>query len=88
MMKFYPYLQEALALTLEKLRKEKKMTKTKLADFADLQDRYLLSISKGERNPSLRAIYSLCEALDVPVISFLDMVENERKRMLADGKNS
>lgn len=80
-MKTYPELQDALANTVERLRKERKMTKTALADFADLQDCYIRGITKGRRNPTVAAVYSICEALGVSVSEFFNLVEEERKRM-------
>lgn len=80
-MKTYPELQDALANTVERLRKERKLTKTALADFADLQDCYIRGITKGRRNPTVAAVYSICEALGVSVSEFFNLVEDERKRM-------
>lgn len=80
-MKTYPKLQDALANTVERLRKERKMTKTALADFADLQDCYIRGITKGRRNPTVAAVYSICEALGVSVSEFFSLVEEERKRI-------
>lgn len=80
-MKAYPRLQDALANTVEKLRKERKLTKTALASFADLQDCYIRGITKGKRNPTVTAVYSICEALGVPVGEFFDLVEEERRRL-------
>lgn len=80
-MKTYPELQDALANTVERLRKERKLTKTALADFADLQDCYIRGITKGRRNPTVAAVYSICEALGVSVSEFFNLVEDERKRL-------
>lgn len=80
-MKTYPDLQDALANTVERLRKDRKLTKTALADFADLQDCYIRGITKGRRNPTVAAVYSICEALGVSVSEFFNLVEEERKRM-------
>lgn len=80
-MKAYPNLQDALANTVERLRKERKLTKTALASFADLQDCYIRGITKGRRNPTVTAIYSICDALDIPVNEFFGLVENERRKL-------
>lgn len=80
-MKAYPQLQDAVANTVEKLRKERRLTKTALADFADLQECYVRSITKGRRNPTVTAIYSICEALGIPVGTFFHLVEEERRRL-------
>jgi transcriptional regulator with XRE-family HTH domain len=84
-MREYPYLVEALAITVEKLRKERKLTKTALANFSDLQERYIRGIIKGERNPTVTAIYAICEALDLPPGRFFDKVSAEMES-LGNGK--
>jgi transcriptional regulator with XRE-family HTH domain len=80
-MREYPYLLEALAITVEKLRKERKLTKTALANFADLQECYIRGISKGRRNPTVIAVYALCEALGVPPEEFFRGVSAERENL-------
>lgn len=80
-MKTYPNLLEALAITVEKLRKEKRLTKTALAGFSELQDCYIRGITKGKRNPTVTAVYSICETLDVPPSQFFMMVDEEMERL-------
>lgn len=48
------------------IRKEKGITKTELAQITGINIGHLTHIEKGERNPSHKALYSICEALDVP----------------------
>ncbi len=51
---------------LEKIRKDKKISKTDLAKVTNINVGHLSHIEKGERNPSHKALKSLCDALDVP----------------------
>lgn len=51
---------------LSKIRKEKRMTKTKLAELTDINIGHLTHIEKGERNPSHKALKSICTALEIP----------------------
>lgn len=51
---------------ISKIRKEKGITKTELAQITGINIGHLTHIEKGERNPSHKALYSICEALDVP----------------------
>ena len=80
-MKTYPYLLESLGIAVEKIRKERKMTKTALASFSDLQDCYIRGIIKGKRNPTITAIYSICEALDSPPLEFFQRVTDEMETL-------
>lgn len=51
---------------IAKVRKEKRMTKTELADLTGINIGHLTHIEKGERNPSHKALRNICKALDVP----------------------
>ena len=51
---------------IAKIRKEKGMTKTELADLTGINIGHLTHIEKGERNPSHKALRNICKALDVP----------------------
>ena len=51
---------------IAKVRKEKKMSKTELANLTDINIGHLTHIEKGERNPSHKALKNICKALDIP----------------------
>ena len=80
-MKIHPHLSEAIAKTIEMIREERKMSKTSLADFADIERCYLLDILKGRKRPTLNAIFSLCEALQVHPVEFIRMVTDVMEKM-------
>lgn len=80
-MKLYPNLAEAIANTLESLRNEKGMSKSSLADFADIERCYLRDIEKGNRKPTVNTIFCLCEALQVDPSDFFKKVVGEIERL-------
>ena len=51
---------------IAKIRKEKNMTKTELAEMTGINIGHLTHIEKGERNPSHKALRNICKALNVP----------------------
>lgn len=51
---------------ISKIRKEKGITKTELANQTDINIGHLTHIEKGERNPSHKALKSICSALNIP----------------------
>lgn len=51
---------------LAKARKDKGITKTDLASQTDINIGHLTHIEKGERNPSHKALKSICKALNIP----------------------
>ena len=70
------------------IRKEKGITKTELSQITGINIGHLTHIEKGERNPSHKALYSICEALDVPFEELLHTydktltIEHERYNYL------
>ena len=51
---------------ISKIRKEKGVTKTRLSQLTEINIGHLTHIEKGERNPSHKALKSICSALKVP----------------------
>lgn len=51
---------------IAKVRKEKGLTKTELANLTGINIGHLTHIEKGERNPSHKALRNICKALDIP----------------------
>ena len=51
---------------ISKIRKEKGMTKTELANITGINIGHITHIEKGERNPSHKALKNICKALEVP----------------------
>ncbi|MBD5539135.1 MAG: helix-turn-helix transcriptional regulator [Desulfovibrio sp.] len=80
-MKEYPYLAQAMGHIIGVLRKDRHLTKSALAEFAWLERRYLREIERGEKKPTVNAIYSICEALRVSPVEFFRLVEDERKKL-------
>lgn len=51
---------------LSKIREDKKISKTTLAQSTNINVGHLTHIEKGERNPSHKALKSICASLDIP----------------------
>ncbi len=51
---------------LAKARKSKGITKTDLSNITDINIGHLTHIEKGERNPSHKALKTICKALNIP----------------------
>lgn len=51
---------------IARIRKEKKVSKTDLAKETGINIGHLTHIEKGERNPSHKALRTICKALEVP----------------------
>ena len=67
---------------LARIRKEKGITKTELARLTGINIGHLTHIEKGERNPSHKALKTICKALDIPYQQLMytyDKVINEEQ---------
>lgn len=62
---------------IAKIRKEKGITKTQLANQTNINIGHLTHIEKGERNPSHKALKEICYALNVPYQQFLYAYDQE-----------
>ena len=51
---------------IERVRKEKKVAKSELARRTNINIGHITHIEKGERNPSHRALKTICRALEIP----------------------
>ena len=70
---------------ISRIRKEKGITKTKLADLTEINIGHLTHIEKGERNPSHKALKSICTSLNIP---YQQLLYTYDKELSEDQKNS
>ena len=73
-------LERAFGATLREIRLDKKMSQEVLAFEAELSRTYISLLELGEKSPSLRSLYKLCEVLDVRPSSVLQDVEYRLQR--------
>jgi len=83
-MREYPHLSDAISAVLEQFRLARGMSKSALADFAALQRKYLFEIEQGTKKPTVNAIFSLCEALQVEPDEFFRQVVSRMKELQQD----
>ena len=79
-------MAKAIANTIELLRNEKGMSKSSLADFADIERGYVRDIEKGNRKPTVNTVFCICEALQIDPVDFFSAVVNEIRLLEADKK--
>ena len=71
----------ALGLSIKHLREQKKFTQEKLAEFADIHTSYIGQIERGHRYPSLKVVFKIADALNVPISDlFAGLNVKESKR--------
>lgn len=77
-------LNQALASVLKSQREAKNLSKRKLAELAEFERVYLIQLEKGEKRPTVNALFLISEALSLKPSRFLEMVEEELERMKSD----
>ncbi len=70
----YPNLSQAMSVVIEQKRRQKGITKSVLADFSCLDRRYLREIEVGSKKPTVNAIFSICDALNLSPVEFFRLV--------------
>ena len=73
-----------LGSLIAKIREDRNMSKTDLAKMTGINVGHLTHIEKGERNPSQKALKSICDALNVPYEPLYytyekELTENQRQ---------
>lgn len=67
-------ITEEVGKRISQLRKEQNLSQEKLALKADLDRTYLAGIEKGKRNPSLKSLERIIDALGVTFCSFFQNI--------------
>lgn len=86
-MENYPFLTEAVAHVLSRLRKEAGFSQQKLANLSSIARIYLLQLEQGKFRPTLNSIFYLAHGLGITPQYFVELIEYERQK-LADSPES
>lgn len=69
-----------LAEHIKALRREKGWSQEHLAEHASMQRSYLADLELGYRNPSVRTLVKLANALGISVPSLFEEVSDQKRR--------
>ncbi|MCH5277947.1 MAG: helix-turn-helix domain-containing protein [Desulfovibrionaceae bacterium] len=82
-MEEYPHLSEALALVLRRRREGLGLSKLRMSEETRLERAYITSLERGDKRPTLNAVFFLCDALKMSRRDFLAELEAEMERLKA-----
>ena len=82
-MKNYPYLDDAIARVLCQRRAELEMSKKKLSEMSQISRIHITHLEEGRKKPSMYAVFCLCEALGLDPKDFVQLVQDEVRRLSA-----
>jgi transcriptional regulator with XRE-family HTH domain len=61
-------------------RKARGLTQARLADKAGVHHTYIGQIERGEKNATIRLLWNISQALEIPITSLFELVEEEHSR--------
>ncbi len=64
-----------VGLRIKNLRNEKNISQEKLADIADIDRTYLAGVELGKRNPSLKSLEKILNALEISFADFFKEIK-------------
>lgn len=65
----------AFGMVLRGIRKQRKLSQEELAYKADLERNYISLLELGRNSASVKTIFKLAQALEIPVADFMGMIE-------------
>jgi transcriptional regulator with XRE-family HTH domain len=83
-----PAFQHALGRAVKERRGELGLTQEEMANESGLDQRWISNVECGWRNPSLRSLRRLGEALDLSASQLLAQSERHERALLARGGGS
>lgn len=79
-METVPYLREAAAITLKKVRTDAGLSQNELADFAGLSRSYIAAVEAGKTGFSGDALFVIAEVLKVAPADIIAQIDALRKK--------
>lgn len=80
-MKNYPNLNKAIAKVLYQRRLELELSKKKLSERASITRIHISDLEGGSKNPTMNAVFFLCDALELDPKEFITRVQKEIKKI-------
>ncbi len=78
-------IQISFGKILKKYRLERKVSQERLAELADLDRTYISQVERGLKSPSIKALISLSQALQVKAHLLISEVEDELDKFPMQG---
>ena len=79
-METVPYLQEATAITLKKIRTDAGLSHSELADFAGLSRSYIAAVEAGKSGFSGDALFLIADVLKIAPADIIAQIDALRKK--------
>ena len=79
-METVPYLREATAIIIKKVRNEAGLSQSELADFAGLSRSYIAAVEAGKSGFSGDALFLIADVLKIPASDIVTQIDALKKK--------
>ncbi len=80
-MRYFININNIFGKVITKLRKEKGLTQEKIAELANINEKYYGKIERGESSPTLIYIIKICDALEIKSYDLMKKYEDYKTRI-------
>lgn len=74
------YDHQVIGRVIRRERKKRQMTQEVFSGFAVLTRSHLAMIERGQKNPNVSTLWTIAQALDMPLSELLRLVEEEMNK--------
>lgn len=64
-------IEKLIGLNFARLRREKNLTQEKVSELTEISQQYLSDMERGKRNPTVKTLQKIADALNVPFLELL-----------------
>lgn len=64
-------IEKQIGINFARIRREKHLTQEMLSEMTNLSQQYLSDMERGKRNPTVKTIQKIADALEVPFLELL-----------------
>ncbi|AQT44813.1 DNA-binding transcriptional regulator, XRE-family HTH domain [Bartonella apihabitans] len=68
-------IEKVIGLNFANLRREKRLTQEKISELTEISQQYLSDLERGKRNPTIKTLQKIADALGVPLLDLMKPVD-------------
>ena len=67
-------IEKIIGVNFAILRREKNLTQEKISELTEISQQYLSDLERGKRNPTIKTLKKIADALGVPLLDLMKPV--------------
>lgn len=68
-------IEKIIGVNFATLRREKNLTQEKISELTEISQQYLSDLERGKRNPTIKTLQKIADALNVPLLDLMKPVD-------------